>query len=1235
MEDVAAIDATSRARAASTSTSRMSAQDVELLQRAVASLTSTDGTSTEGADAVAALARTIEGYREQATLLDPTLSSLIEPLIARVAEACTRRMRGVVIQSSSSSASRDESVKRCCEALNALSSVRGWKTCVRFYPNAAKFLEPSIRYLREIRDESEFWQVRQVVVSWQSILAIVPFDLVTVNSSSEDDKKIVENGVPGVVCEWLCDLRFLLRDPGGIRDVAAITIGKLLSRRDTSTLLRDFVQYAHATLRCGVGARDGELVFLCPGILSALASIFKAGSREVVLEHAATVWGLTKCIADSKLAKDSTLVRQLCIKLGSRVGLVFMKPRVVSWRYDRGRRCLQENLDNRRPTPRSVETRGPDDGDATFEVPETIDDIVEVSLQGLRDCETIVRWTSAKALGRISLRLPRDFADEIVGAVLDCLSVIQSDSTWHGGCLALAELARRGLLLPNRLPEAVPRCMEALTYDVRRGAHSIGAHVRDAAAYVCWAFARAYAPDVFEPFVCQLAPALLTVSCFDREVNCRRAAAAAFQESVGRIGTFPHGIEIVNKADYFSLGSRSRAVLEVSRFICQFEEYRRPMIEYVFDASLTHWEQATRQLAASAIGALGDVDAEWITSVGLRTVIARCSSSDLPTRHGAMIALGEIFVLATRASIEIPTELCDNVVRVIERIEDKHIFRGKGGEIMRSAVCRLFECIASVGQSLTMDSRVWRVLVDVSEDCLKCSSVDVQVAASKALVAFVHDRCSSDDDAFIVRSLLLKHADVLGSEHLAIIRRGSALVLGGFPPRTLCGDPRTTPIEDTDHSVWRVPFEALVRATQPEDDSEMRDAETRVNAAYSLVEMVVSMLSFVHDAREPSSLTVAEINVLSDCAVNALLNCLHDYCVDTRGDVGSWIREAAMKSLPVLVGALQNHDALSSTQAQDIVKNVFKQALEKIDRVRCQAIATLVQLVRGDENLTHSLRITGGSIKLKPLVDLPERELLETVLPSTIDDALDASNASVIFQTLIPVLKSKTYAQFVLSGWFVSGGSGGQRLVRCASEALLDATRTEKSLSRVLAGSIVSNLRMNKRKDRVTVPTMRMFDKLMCRGLLEEKGDDSFDMVELIRYECFSSRDVAKLILGCACLSYYVGHSVQRVSDSAMMGLLALLNNRYPRVRLAAVEQLYLGLSTFSEPSEGVKRVVQVISLSSWDAPPSVTREIRMQIYDLLGLEIPAFLRKSNRKVAKEVRGEETSYAALVNEAGY
>lgn len=131
----------------------------------------------------------------------------------------------------------------------------------------------------------------------------------------------------------------------------------------------------------------------------------------------------------------------------------------------------------------------------------------------------------------------------------------ESDTAWHGGCLALAELARRGLLLPDSLPALTPVIRAALVYDVRRGPHSIGAHVRDAAAYVCWAFARAYAPEELADHVPDLASSLLTVACYDREVNCRRAAAAAFQEAVGRLGNFPHGIPIMAVADYFSVGN--------------------------------------------------------------------------------------------------------------------------------------------------------------------------------------------------------------------------------------------------------------------------------------------------------------------------------------------------------------------------------------------------------------------------------------------------------------------------------------------------------------------------------------------------------------------------------------------------------------------------------------------------------------------------------------------------------
>jgi hypothetical protein len=41
-----------------------------------------------------------------------------------------------------------------------------------------------------------------------------------------------------------------------------------------------------------------------------------------------------------------------------------------------------------------------------------------------------------------------------------------------------------------------------------------------------------------------------------REINCRRAASAAFQEHVGRQGTFPRGIDILTRADYFTVGHR-------------------------------------------------------------------------------------------------------------------------------------------------------------------------------------------------------------------------------------------------------------------------------------------------------------------------------------------------------------------------------------------------------------------------------------------------------------------------------------------------------------------------------------------------------------------------------------------------------------------------------------------------------------------------------------------------------
>ena len=65
---------------------------------------------------------------------------------------------------------------------------------------------------------------------------------------------------------------------------------------------------------------------------------------------------------------------------------------------------------------------------------------------------------------------------------------------------------------------------------------------------------------MFDQYTTAVQP-VINAQVFDREVNCRRAASAAFQECVGRLGadTFANGIEIVTAADYFTVGARPNA----------------------------------------------------------------------------------------------------------------------------------------------------------------------------------------------------------------------------------------------------------------------------------------------------------------------------------------------------------------------------------------------------------------------------------------------------------------------------------------------------------------------------------------------------------------------------------------------------------------------------------------------------------------------------------------------------
>lgn len=609
--------------------------------------------------------------------------------------------------------------------------------------------------LTKENDEAQTWESLHSLLSWLGIISLVPFDLNTIDSSLADI-----NDETTLVRSILATSASHLADYGTTRDTAAACLASLLSRPDLEmSELEGFVNWSARVVymfRTGKSWKKKldssnstaalvplllplpvgtPSIFLVMGVLQTLSAIFKTGHRSNLLQKLRGIdllWEQSILVAEGGTVGGSIIVRKLLVKLFARIGCAHLPPRIATWRYQRGKRSLVENLRGGEGGSSSLEdvsntNAGLAECDDLFEIPDQVEDAMDQLLRSLTDPATIVRWSAAKGIGRLTERLPGICADDVLDAILLICSDPERDKAWHGACLALAELARRGLLLPTRLGEVVPIVVCAIRYDVRRGQHSVGTHVRDASCYVCWAFARAYSPLVLRPYVKELSAALVLTSLFDREVNCRRAASAAFQESVGRQGAdnFKHGIAILTTADYYSLGNRVDAFLTLALDIAQFDEYQMPIIHHLADVKLLHWDIEIRSIASKSLSSVSKLNPQYIAMYVLPKLIHQCLHDDLVVRHGSLLGVAEIVLAFGEANVvtqgEILTsEILSSVAELVPSIESARLYRGRGGEIMRNAACRMVECISHAGVPLSVKQQVRTVacVLDSSHDTL-------------------------------------------------------------------------------------------------------------------------------------------------------------------------------------------------------------------------------------------------------------------------------------------------------------------------------------------------------------------------------------------------------------------------------------------------------------------------------------------------------------------------------------
>ncbi|WJX15239.1 hypothetical protein P8452_05407 [Trifolium repens] len=1207
----------------------------------------------------------MDKYQEQGQLLEPYLESIVPPLMNII--------RSRTIELGVISDEILEIINPICIIVYSVVTVCGYKSVIKFFPHQVSDLELAVSLLEKchhtnsvssLREESTGeMEAKCVMLLWLYILVLVPFDISSVDTSIVSSDNLSEFELVPLVLRIIGFCKDYLSASGPMRTMAGLVLSRLLTRPDMPKAFTSFVEWTHEVMSSVT--EDVLQHFQLLGAIEALAAIFKTGSRNLLLDVIPIIWNDTSLLYKSSNAARSPLLRKYLMKLTQRIGLTSLPHRLPSWRYT-GRTAKlnislntsstanQSNLGVNNNYSNSVELLTDEaEDEEDMDVPENVEEIIEMLLSGLRDMDTVVRWSAAKGIGRITSHLTSSLSEEVLSSVLELFSPGEGDGSWHGGCLALAELARRGLLLPASLPNVVPLVVKALHYDVRRGPHSVGSHVRDAAAYVCWAFGRAYYHTDMRNVLEELAPHLLTVACYDREVNCRRAAAAAFQENVGRQGNYPHGIDIVNTADYFSLSSRPNSYLHVAISIARYEGYLIPFVSDLLDRKICHWDKSLRELAAEALSFLVKYDPQYFASAVMEKLIPCTLSSDLCMRHGATLATGELVFALHQCNYVLPSDKQKTLASVVPGIEKARLYRGKGGEIMRAAVSRFIECISI--SKVALSEKIKKSLLDTLNENLRHPNSQIQNAAVKGLKHFI---CAYllDSDNKSTSDLTAKYLNMLTDPNVAV-RRGSALAIGVFPYALLA-------------SQWRNVILKLCGCCKIEENPDERDAEARVNAVKGLVSVCETLVS----GRENIATSFTENDfslfiLIKTEVMTSLFKALDDYSVDNRGDVGSWVREAALDGLekctymlckidksgclsgisdrneiepvvhPLTDSMLKNNEErllFDENLAANLVGGICKQAVEKMDKLRETAANILY-------------RILYNQIIYIP--HIPFREKLEEIIPKEADAKWAVP--SYTYPRFVQLLQFGCYSRNVLSGLVISIGDLLDSLKRVSLSALLEYlkgvesedpnTRTLREY--MLSVDILWVLQQYKKCDRVIVPTLKTIESLLSKKIFlnMEAHTPNFcaAVLDSLAIELKGTKDFSKLYAGIAILDY-IASVPEPIGTRAISQLLTFLGHRYPKIRKASAEHVYLVLLQNGNlvAEDKIEKALEIISETCWDGDMSLTKHQRLELFELVGLEVGSSgknsdgTRKTSSKKPKDL-DENASYSSLVESSGF
>uniref|UniRef100_A0A915JAT2 Tubulin-folding cofactor D ARM repeats domain-containing protein n=1 Tax=Romanomermis culicivorax TaxID=13658 RepID=A0A915JAT2_ROMCU len=362
---------------------------------------------------------------EQRHLLDAKLNEFIAPLLNQLRNYWSVSANGQI------SVQLHEPAKY----LWYLSKVRGPKVFIRRLPHEVDDFEPVLNLLQNNEHcSSPKWELRYVCLLWLALLCKLPFSFDLLLTASENRS----------ITRTLFDMgrEILLKYSDKSREAACAFLVELLSRSDFRYDAKSSIESCLTDLQSEFFALEDQNLKDEQKIISFLMLFCHLFKRlEKKCWNSRFVESLLQVLLSKKFeSSKDILIRKLNAKLTQRIALVIIRSSFKGdsdWLYRKEAVNLNESLkSNLRigdcvsknnghmkvlDTRQSLEKLQINDGDREQWSSDSVEKIVDYLSKALDDKDTIVRWSAAKGVGRITAKLPKNLADNVVKLILKIL----------------------------------------------------------------------------------------------------------------------------------------------------------------------------------------------------------------------------------------------------------------------------------------------------------------------------------------------------------------------------------------------------------------------------------------------------------------------------------------------------------------------------------------------------------------------------------------------------------------------------------------------------------------------------------------------------------------------------------------------------------------------------------------------------------------------------------------------